>query len=81
MGTPRGVTVTVTVTDYDYALMDLTVYGRQALREDSASGRPQTQDAPRSTPCAPTAARPYGVHVPRQAVRATWRPAPGETAR
>ncbi len=36
--------------DYDYALIDLTVYGRQELWEDSPSGWPQTMDAPPAHP-------------------------------
>ncbi|MFB7969024.1 DUF899 family protein [Streptomyces rubiginosohelvolus] len=40
----------VEVMDYDYALMDLTVYGRQELWEDSPSGWPQTMDAPPEHP-------------------------------
>ncbi|GGQ01447.1 DUF899 family protein [Streptomyces roseolilacinus] len=32
--------------DYGYALMDLTVYGRQELWEDSPSGRPRVQGTP-----------------------------------
>lgn len=40
----------VEVMDYNYALMDLTAYGRQELWEDSPPGYPRDQDAPPEHP-------------------------------
>ncbi|MEU8597901.1 DUF899 family protein [Streptomyces globisporus] len=62
----------VEVMDYDYALLDLTVYGRQELWEDSPSGLAADHGRPpRSTPCAPTAARSRSGHVSRRAAPTT----------